>query len=336
MEQKQFIDKLDELNEAYYKRFCDLKENFSLLPVEAYKAIAAAITKQYERDYKLLDGEEGLDTDKHIEELEKERAEQLGELQLIREKCIEEINAEREKELKEIENAREKQREEIEVEHTKALKELKLTKTKLLGEIEAQRFKQEEELKLLKAVVEAENTVKRATVIPKDLPRRWWQRYARPNYAKQLVEQVAEMDIDKYYDDREAEIVQREAEEEGVGYYITELLEELPRPRGRRARKKWSKGLDILKRRLLSLLPEEVEEEDNEEPEEEEEQQQEPTKKERQKRRKAIKAQLQQAKRKPTEAQESKDEQEPKEEKEVPQNNAQTAQKGFGDETPPE
>lgn len=323
-EEQQFIDKLDALNEAYYKRFCDLKENLSLLPVEAYKAISAALTKQYERDYKLLDGEEGLNTDKQIEALEKDRAEQLENLKLIREKCIEEINATREKELKEIENAREKQLEEIEVEHTKAVKEIKLTKAKLLGDIEAQRFKQDEELKLLKAVVTAENAVKRATVIPADLPQRWWQRYARPNYAKQLVQRVAEMDIDVYYDGREAEIIRREAAEAGAGSYIAALLEELPCPRSRRARKKWYKELEDLKRRLLYILPEASEQEqDNESDEEqetEEEQTTEPTRKERRRRRKAIKAQLSQR---------------AEEEQDAPQNGEQTDQtKPENAETP--
>lgn len=249
---KDLTTKLDELDQAYYKRFSKLKENFPLLPADQYEAMAADIEKQYTRDYKLMDGEQGIAVDEQIEQLEKERAEKLEELKLIREKAIEEMTTTREIELKKIAHAREKLIEELELEHTKAIKELKLERDKTLSDIEAQRFKLSQELDLQKAVAKAENDIKRKTVVPQDLPRRWWQRYARPNYGKELVERAAEIEIDNYYDKRESELARLE---NAQGSYIGDLLNALPAPRGKRAREKWQTEIDKLERKLLHLLP---------------------------------------------------------------------------------
>lgn len=293
-QEKDLTTKLDELDEAYYKRFCKLKENFSLLPADQYEAMASDIKKQYDRDYKLLDGEQGINIDKQIEQLEKERAETLENLKLIREKAIEEMTTTREIELKKIEHAREKQLEELELEHTKAIKELNLERDKVLSDIEEQRFKQAQELDLQKTVAKAENDIKRETVVPQDLPRRRWQRYARPNYAKELVKRIAEIEIDNYYDKRESELAQLESTPES---YIGDLLSALPEPRGKRAREKWQTEIDKLERKLLLLLPTTAataaKSEETEEP-------QEPapcSRRDERRRRKAAKAQLKQLER---------------------------------------
>lgn len=281
------IKKLDVLNTAYYKRFCQLKENFALLPVEQYKAMSAALTKQYERDYKLLDGADGIDVDKQIEELEKTRIEQLEQLKLQRDRIAEELTTERENAIKGLEQEREKQLEELELEHTKALKELRLERERVLAEIEAQKFKQSQELELQKEVAKAENDVKRETVVPRDLPKRWWQLYARPNYGKQLVQEVAEIEIENYYDKRESELAKLE---NAAGSYIGELLNALPAPRRRRARQKWQSEITKLERKLLLLLP-------STPAEQSEGQTAEHTSSEKRRIRKAAKAQLKQAER---------------------------------------
>jgi len=77
--------KLDGLNDEYYKRFYKLDENRdALAPVIKY--MEEALSKQYMRDYELLMGEYGIETDKQIEELKIRRDKALGKITLQYEK----------------------------------------------------------------------------------------------------------------------------------------------------------------------------------------------------------------------------------------------------------
>ncbi len=210
--------KLDGLNDEYYKRFYKLDENRdALAPVIKY--MEEALSKQYMRDYELLMGEYGIETDKQIEELKIRRDKALGKITLQYEKQA-------------AATARAKD-------------------------------KLDKESALAAAVANAEHKMKLDKIVPGDLPKRWWQRYARPNYAKVLAMREVDIEVKEYLGEKENSI----AELENRPAAIEELLKEkLPCPRGRRARKRWEEEIattaEILERkfRQREQLQEELDE----------------------------------------------------------------------------
>lgn len=249
------IEKLDDLNGEYYRRFSELQENFDLLPAAQYKAMCEALTKQYERDYKLLEGADGINADNEIEQLKIERTKKLEAIRLEHDKLTEEINTQRTEQLEAIKLERDKLIEELNTERTRELEELKLERARLDAEIAEKRYKIKCEKELLEKFYDAEYEEKAARVVPADLPKRWWQRWARPNEAKKLVLKAASLDIYNYYDERKTELARMQTERTGTENYIAGLLYSLPAPRSRRAREKWYDELDAIAHELQRIMP---------------------------------------------------------------------------------
>ena len=61
-EKDSLTKKLDSLNEEYYKKFWGLEQNRDAVPAPAFKYIQEVLYKQYVRDYELLMGEYGIET----------------------------------------------------------------------------------------------------------------------------------------------------------------------------------------------------------------------------------------------------------------------------------
>lgn len=206
-EKDSLTKKLDSLNEEYYKKFWGLEQNRDAVPAPAFKYIQEVLYKQYVRDYELLMGEYGIETDKQIEELKIKRDKVLGKITL---------------------------------QYEKQAAALARAKDKL-----------EKESALAAAIANAEHKMKLTQVVPDDLPKHWWQRWARPNYAKVLAQREVDIDVQEYFGEKEnsiAELENRPAE-------IEELLrEKIQCPRGRRARKRWEEDIAatavILERKL--------------------------------------------------------------------------------------
>lgn len=198
-EEESLTQKLDELHDAYYRRFWKLEQNSDALPAPAVKFMQDVLYKQYVRDYELLMGEYGIETDKKIEELK--------------------------------------------IERDKEIEAVKLEHEKLTAGIEEKRTAQNNEISLAAAVADKEHKMKLDEVVPDDLPKRWWQRKPRPNYAKRLAMQEVGIIVEDYFAKREQEIAMledRPAEIEAL------LKESLPCPRGRRARRRWEEEIAIV------------------------------------------------------------------------------------------
>lgn len=200
--------KLDALNKEYYKRFWELSENSDAITnPETVIFMREALHKQYVRDYELLVGEQGIETDRKIEKLKIERDEQ------------------------------------IEV--------IKLEHEKVMAEIESKRTEQNNKIQLACAVADKEYELEYLSVIPDDLPKRWWQRWARPNDAKILSQQKVDIMVDKYFTERVDEINRLQGKPQAEVLEI--LFQSIPKPRGRRARRQWEECIikiaDKLKRR---------------------------------------------------------------------------------------
>ncbi len=189
-------EQTDKLHESYIKKFGTLKENQAIMTPESYLAMAANLLKEYKREYALMDGSEGIDTDKNIEELDTRSDKELKELKL---------------------------------EHKRINAGLKLQSDKLDYETELQ-----------SRIAAAKAELLMSELVPADLPRRWWQRKPRPNYAKKLMLRELAVEINDYYAGREQEI----EELEGGNADIAELImDNLPAPAGRRARRKYEEGI---------------------------------------------------------------------------------------------
>lgn len=186
--------KLDALNKEYYKRFWELSENSDAITnPETVIFMREALHKQYVRDYELLVGEQGIETDSQIERLKIERDKQI---------------------------------EVIKLEHDEVMAEIDRKRTELNNKIQ-----------LACDIAEAEYKLEYESVIPNDLEKRWWQRYPRPNSAKVLSLQKVDILVKKYFTERADEINKLQGKPQAEVLEI--LRQNIPKPRGRRARREW-------------------------------------------------------------------------------------------------
>ena len=197
----------DKLHEAYIKKFSELKEHMSVMTTEAYAAMAANLLKEYGREYATMDGEEGIETDKSIEELSTQYDKELKQLML---------------------------------EHERLTAELKLASDKLKYEIE-----------LRSKIAAAKAELLTEELVPADVRGPWWQLWRkRPNYAKQLMLREVEAETDEYFAGRLNEI---EEKENGAVDMEAMLQTVLPRPKGKRAGRKYDEQIKELAVRIRQL-----------------------------------------------------------------------------------
>ncbi len=86
----------------------------------------------------------------------------------------------------------------------------------MLAEIEQKRREQTNEIEIALELQQKKSEEWRAQIMPADKPKRWWQRYARPNYAKKLMQEDVMLDVSKYFAARREEI-QKKANEQQDG-----------------------------------------------------------------------------------------------------------------------
>lgn len=127
----------------------------------------------------------------------------------------------------------------------KELKELKLERRRINAELKLQSDKLDYETELQSKIAAAKAELLMNELVPADLPKRWWQRRARPNYAKKLMLRELSVEIDDYFTDREREI--EKLEDKYLDEDIFGLLNAwLPAPKGKRARKKHEERIQQL------------------------------------------------------------------------------------------
>lgn len=119
----------------------------------------------------------------------------------------------------------------------KELKELQLERRRINAELKLQSDKFDYECELQSRIAAAKAELLMNELVPADLPKRWWQRRARPNYAKKLMLRELSVEIDDYFTDREREI--EKLEDKHLDEDILGLLNAwLPAPKGKRSRQK--------------------------------------------------------------------------------------------------
>lgn len=126
---------------------------------------------------------------------------------------------------------------------------------KQISELALLREKQETEIDIELKTAAQEQKDKKYILIPNDLPRRWWQLRARPNYAKQLAAEEVQLEVNEYFEKRESELEQvqsRNTELEERIYGIIERV--MPLPRGKRAAAAMKESLRGAARLLGELL----------------------------------------------------------------------------------
>ena len=180
-------EKIEKLNEEYFRLFWRCENNKKGLSKEHYEKVQEVLSKQYIREYELLDNTEGLKLDKQI------------------------------------------------------------------AELSLQREKQTTEIYIQQQTAAAEQQIKKDVLIPADLPLRWWQRRARPNYAKQLAAEEAQIDIDKYFEMREDKLAKLQQAETATRIYET-LSAGLTMPRSKRKRRVLEEQLHELAQVLCHTL----------------------------------------------------------------------------------
>lgn len=127
----------------------------------------------------------------------------------------------------------------------KELKELKLERRRINAELKLQSDKLDYETELQSRIAAAKAELLMSELVPADLPKRWWQRRPRPNYAKQLMLRELAVQINDYFTDREREVMQ--LEDKHLDDDILGLLNAwLPSPKGKRAKKKHEERIQQL------------------------------------------------------------------------------------------
>ena len=133
----------------------------------------------------------------------------------------------------------------------KELKELKLERKRINAELKLQSDKLDYETELQSRIAAAKAELLMSELVPADLPKRWWQRRPRPNYAKQLMLRELSVEINDYFTDREQEIEKLE----GRNADIAELLmSNLTAPKGKRARRKYEENIRKLAGYIEAML----------------------------------------------------------------------------------
>ncbi len=129
--------------------------------------------------------------------------------------------------------------------YDKELKELKLERRRINAALKLKSDKLDYETELQSRIAAAKAEMLMNELVPADLPKRWWQRTPRPNYAKQLMLRELSVEIDEYFAAREREITQ--LEDKYLDDDIFGLLNSwLPAPKGKRAKKKHEERIQQL------------------------------------------------------------------------------------------
>lgn len=146
-----------------------------------------------------------------------------------------------------------KQVEELSTRYDKELKELKLEHERITAELKLMSDKLHYETELQSKIAAAKAEMLMDELVPADLPKRWWQRRARPNYAKQLMLRELSVEIDDYFTARvqEIETLEGNCRETDIADL---LMSSLPLPRGRRARKRYVESICKIAGHIESLL----------------------------------------------------------------------------------
>lgn len=210
------IDKIRELNSTTINADWDIFDDKEAIPADQQDHMRAALLKNYDRAVALLDGQEGLDKERDIAELELKRAELQEQTRL------------RKAELAEA---------------------YRLKHVELKQRTDTQVARIELEFDINRRVEAAMLEIKAEQIIPvkEELPRRWWQRlFRRPvkyytNYAYDLAEQRAVLESNDYLTAREDENIKLEAAQSGTNELelaVIKIMQEYThgKTRGRKAK----------------------------------------------------------------------------------------------------
>lgn len=127
--------------------------------------------------------------------------------------------------------------------YDKELKELKLEHRRINAALKLKSDKLDYETELQSRIAAAKAEMLMNELVPADLPKRWWQRTPRPNYAKQLMLRELSVEIDEYFAAREQEIEKLEGKYADIVGLLTRIL---PAPKGKRAKKKHEERIQQL------------------------------------------------------------------------------------------
>lgn len=224
------LDEFQELTKKFIDAYWDIKENEQALPVDQRENMRVALLEQFNREYAILSGQDGL---------EQERKKAAFELELAE---IEEL-----KRLRAAEIA-----EEYRIKHVELTAQTELKKIAIEAEQNTKSaiLKKEAEIQRDTAI-ECLN-VKAEEMIPGDLPKRWWQRWARPNQAKELAYKKTDLELAGYFAEREGEIELLSAKNSGADDVLAVALKEQiyealagvrKMPRSKKKREKYEKKI---------------------------------------------------------------------------------------------
>lgn len=137
---------------------------------------------------------------------------------------------------------------------------LKNARTKALMGVKAEEKKLEQEEQIQADVIEEQFAIRRAQLVPADLPKRWWQRFARPNKAKELAVNEAILEVRDYFGEREARLrVKAEQQAGEVSSQAEAIYGELlslfkkPRFRGVKAEVKRAEWIEALHKKAETI-----------------------------------------------------------------------------------
>lgn len=226
------LSELQEQNKKYTDAYWAIYDNKEAVPADQQACMRAELLKNYSRTVALLDGQEGLNKEHEITELEIKRLQINEEARLRKAGLSEEYR----------------------------LKHVELSER---ADTEAARLKKEFEIKRL--AVEKTLEVKAEQIIPikEELPRRWWQKlFRRParyftNYAYELASRKADIEAAKYFAMREDEIAKLEAEQSGTDELevaVTKIITDYTDGMRRRKAKTLNKALSELVRPLCEMF----------------------------------------------------------------------------------
>lgn len=242
------LDEFQSLAKKFITAYWDIKENEQALPVDQRESFRSDLLEQYNRESAILSGQNGL---------EQERQKAAFELELA--------EIEERKRLRAAEIA-----EEYRLKHVELTKKTELLKAAIEEEQATKEAILRTEAQIQRDTAIESLKVKAAEMIPGDEPKRWWQRWARPNYAKTLAYQKAQIELAGYFAERESEIELLSARNSGADDALavalkTQIYDALAdvqkRPRGKKKREKLQERADKLYKALKCLIDVQAQEE---------------------------------------------------------------------------
>ena len=223
------IDKIKELNSTTIDADWVIFDDKEAIPADQQDHMRAALLKNYDRAVALLDGQEGLNKEQEIADLEYKRAELQEQARLQKAKLAAEYRL-KHVELEEQTNA------------AVALKKKELE------------IKKNAELETL--------NIKASIIVPvkEELPRRWWQRlFRRPvqyytNLAYELAEQKAILESNDYLTACEDENIKLEAAQSGTDELELAVIKVMQKYTGGKTRGRKVKAVNKALSELITPL----------------------------------------------------------------------------------